>query len=96
MTSCSDIIIITMIIVSSSSSSNISISIITSINISIISTIVLHFSICVCVSSLRRNHANILCVVPSLTDDPRRESGKDGKLLHALWHDTVNFQTKNL
>ena len=29
----------------------------------------------VCVSSLRRGHANILCIVPSLTDDPRRESG---------------------
>ena len=26
------------------------------------------------VSSLRRGHANILCIVPSLTDDPRRES----------------------
>ena len=27
-----------------------------------------------CVSSLRTGHANILCIVPSLTDDPRRES----------------------
>jgi len=27
-----------------------------------------------CVSSLRRGHANILCVAPILTDDPRRES----------------------
>ena len=27
-----------------------------------------------CVSSLRRGHANFLCIVPSLTDDPRRES----------------------
>ena len=27
-----------------------------------------------CASSLRRGHANLLCVVPSLTDDPRRES----------------------
>ena len=25
-------------------------------------------------SSLRRGHANILCIVPILTDDPRRES----------------------
>ena len=25
-----------------------------------------------CVSSLRRGHANILCIVPSLTDDPRK------------------------
>ena len=29
-----------------------------------------------CVSSLRRGHANLLCIVPSLTDDPRRESSK--------------------
>ena len=28
----------------------------------------------VCVSSLRRGHANLLCVVPILTDDPRRET----------------------
>ena len=26
-----------------------------------------------CVSSLRRGHANLLCIVPSLTDDPRRD-----------------------
>jgi hypothetical protein len=29
-----------------------------------------------CVSSLRRAHANLLCIVPILTDDPRRESKK--------------------
>ena len=28
----------------------------------------------VCVSSLRRGHANLLCIVPMLMDDPRRES----------------------
>ena len=27
-----------------------------------------------CVSSLRRGHANLLCVVPIFTDDPRRKS----------------------
>ena len=27
-----------------------------------------------CVSSLRRGHANLLCIAPMLTDDPRRES----------------------
>ena len=27
----------------------------------------------VCVSSLRRGHANLPCIVPMLTDDPRRE-----------------------
>ena len=27
-----------------------------------------------CVSSLRRGHANLICIVPILTDDPRRES----------------------
>ena len=43
----------------------------------------LHFSICVCVSSLRKGHANILCIVPKLTDDPRRES-RQGHLLFML------------
>ena len=34
------------------------------------------------VSSLRRGHANLLCIVPILTDDPRRESnGMLGPLL---------------
>ena len=27
-----------------------------------------------CMSSFRRGHANIICVVPMLADDPRRES----------------------
>jgi hypothetical protein len=31
-----------------------------------------------CVSSLRRGHANLLCIVPILTDDPRRESKQPG------------------
>ena len=30
-----------------------------------------------CVSSLRRGHANLLCIVPILSDDPRRESNRD-------------------
>ena len=30
-----------------------------------------------CVSSLRRGHADLLCIVPILTDDPRRESNLD-------------------
>ena len=30
-----------------------------------------------CVSSLRRGHANLLCIVPILTDDLRRESTFD-------------------
>ena len=29
-----------------------------------------------CVSSLRRGHANLLCIVPILSDDPRRESNR--------------------
>ena len=29
-----------------------------------------------CVSSLRRGHANLICIVPILTDDPRKESVK--------------------
>ena len=32
-----------------------------------------------CVSSLRRGHANLLCIVPILTDDPRRESKVDSE-----------------
>ena len=31
-----------------------------------------------CVSSLHRGHANLLCIVPILTDDPRRESNCRG------------------
>ena len=35
-------------------------------------------------SSLRRGHANLLCIVPILTDDPRRESRKShSSLLHS-------------
>ena len=30
--------------------------------------------VCVCVSSVRRGHANLLRIVPTLTEDPRRES----------------------
>ena len=30
-----------------------------------------------CVSSLRRGHANLLCIVPIVTDDPRRESRRE-------------------
>ena len=29
-----------------------------------------------CVSSLRRGHANLLCIVPILPDDPRKVSVK--------------------
>ena len=29
-----------------------------------------------CVSSLRRGHANLLCAIPNLTDNPRRVSNK--------------------
>ena len=33
-----------------------------------------------CVSSLRRGHANLLCIVPILSDDPRRESSASKKI----------------
>ena len=36
------------------------------------------------VSSLRRGHANLLCIVPVLTDDPRRESAKLGATIPNL------------
>ena len=29
-----------------------------------------------CVSSVRRGHANLPCIAPILTDDPRRESDR--------------------
>ena len=37
-----------------------------------------------CVSSLRRGHANLLCIVPILTDDPRRESKNAMSLANAI------------
>ena len=37
-----------------------------------------------CVSSLRRGHANLLCIVPILTDDPRRESNRPIRPVHLL------------
>ena len=37
-----------------------------------------------CVSSLRRGHANLLCIVPILTDDPRRESRRRAPLFHVM------------
>ena len=47
----------------------------------------LHFSICVCVcvcvSSLRRGHANLLCIVPISMNDPRREYSGGGEHLLA-------------
>ena len=39
-----------------------------------------------CVSSLRRGHANLLCIVPILTDDPRRESTGRG----AHWQASIS------
>ena len=47
-----------------------------------------------CVSSLRRGHANLLCIVPILSDDPQREStGQSAKKVLTLlppaqhqWH----------
>ena len=39
-----------------------------------------------CVSSLRRGHANLLCIVPILTDDPRRESNTILATLHLRLH----------
>ena len=44
-----------------------------------------------CVSSLRRGHANLLCIVPILTDDPRRES-KHG--IAVLRHNTSDVIPK--
>ena len=38
-----------------------------------------------CVSSLRRGHANLLCIVPILTDDPRRESKLIIVIMESPW-----------
>ena len=37
-----------------------------------------------CVSSLRRGHANLLCIVPSLMDDLRRGSSRFLKTVYRL------------
>ena len=51
-----------------------------------------------CVSSLRRGHANLLCIVPILTDDPRRESKMTfGRSKHAcLYYVTLLYFTLDL
>ena len=45
-----------------------------------------------CVSSLRRGHANLLCIVPILTDDPRRES-KMPRTTNSSQNQNQQFQT---
>ena len=40
----------------------------------------------VCVSSLRRGHANLLCIVQNLTDDPQRGSMRAQLLLRTAWN----------
>ena len=49
-----------------------------------------------CVSSLRRGHANLLCIVPILTDDPRRESnttnGTYDKMMSGMSGCTLTLQ----
>ena len=42
-----------------------------------------------CVSSLRRGHANLLCIVPILPDDPRRGSTTTTTLLSAITVDAT-------
>ena len=41
-----------------------------------------------CVSSLRRGHANLLCIVPILTDDPGRESNDRCLAKYRLFRDS--------
>ena len=43
-----------------------------------------HSSRFVRVSRLRRGHASLLCIVPSLMDDPRRESCRSHEALNAI------------
>ena len=42
-----------------------------------------------CVSSWRRGHANILCIVRVLTDDPHRESGREKHVCSACQHRSI-------
>ena len=42
-----------------------------------------------CVSSLRRGHANLLCIVPILTDDPRRESRCGEEICHCTINNVI-------
>ena len=48
-----------------------------------------------CVSSLRRGHANLLCIVPILTDDSRRRSMWIAGLLPYWCFFTANLTTPN-
>ena len=45
-----------------------------------------------CVSSLRRGHANLLCIVPILTDDPRRESSWR-RHWYIISHDAIYYMS---
>ena len=47
----------------------------------------------VCVSSLRRDHANLLCILPSLTDDPRRARKESDSM--PRHHGTPNTRTRH-
>ena len=46
-----------------------------------------------CVSSLRMGHASLLCIVPILTDDPRRESYQ---WANVLLLDVAEVETSNI
>ena len=60
----------------------------------------LDLCVCVCVSSLRRGHANLLCIVPILSNDPRRESTGQGVkkvlTLHPSIQTCSHSRAKNL
>ena len=47
-----------------------------------------------CVSSLRRGHANLLCIVPILSDDPRRESAHTHTHTHTHTHIHTHTHTR--
>ena len=48
-----------------------------------------------CVSSLRRGHTNIICIVQMLTDDPRKESKLVLREKGACKH-TANLRTETM
>ena len=47
-----------------------------------------------CVSSLRRGHANLFCIVPILTGDPRRGSGAQSPDYDSEMHRTTTASCK--
>ena len=62
---------------------------------------IVHTLLDLCVSSFRRDHGNILCIAPMLTDDPRRACSIEINnsilfasvlVFHWFWHFSVAIE----